>query len=781
MSTAPPTSAPTPDRRAPLATAAMVSSPLELLTDPAGLAAVLWRGRKFVVVGVVFCLTVACLYLLTAKRLYQGTAKILVLEHGGAPLATTGDAARFVRGAEDDIPTHAALVGSPEVVRQAIEEIGLNNLPSLGTTDLDVATRAVMEDLSVSRPDRLAKILQISFLARSPEEATRVVRAVADSYRAFLGRVYAEGNSRVVELMSKARDDLSRELKDLEAKYVEFRQKTPNLTAGNGRPFVHQRVEEWDKAGRDAMVRAVRLKSQLELGRELSRKGVGLWAITHALDQLGGAGDVSLRTQSLGPAAPSDYLRLLAGEQQRYAEKLGPQSTKVKEIEEQISHLQADSRRNRGRLEEAEVADLLGSVEKGLKSIETMRADMKEQFEKDLALAKEAEIDLLTDANLKSEVDRQRKLFDTVVEQLKRATLVGDYAGTRSHQIEPPNAALKPVRPRVSLTLMMALAAGLALGVTAAVGSELIDPRLRSAVEAGKVTGLSLLGPVPFAPSPEGAVGPICRALPRSPSAEAYRVIRAHVDLVRRGRDFKVILVTSPQGGEGASTVAANLATACAHAGRRTLLVDADLRNPSQHRTFQTSHDRGVVHMLRGLLPLARVAQSTGVSQLDLVPCGPEIADPAELFSGDGLIETLAECRRAYDTVIIDAPALGRGVDAALIGAQADAALLVVRLPTTTRTDAARAVESLRNLGASILGLVVNASAPETERWPFADRLAPLLKRFTPTPAPTDGSADGEIPYDPRISFPAGLAFPQVDVATSAFDWLRPAPEVPAP
>lgn len=464
------------------------SSPVESLTDPAGVAAVLWRGRRVVAGCVIAGLLVAGLYLLQAKRLYQASAKLLVREHGGVPLgAAGGDAGRLVRGAEDDIPTHAALVGSPVVVRRAVESVGLNNLPSLGVTDLDLAARAVAEELSITRPDRQAKILQIAYLARSKDEAVRVVRAVADSYQTFLDEVYAEGNGEVVVLMSRARDDLSRELKELEAKYLDFRQKSTHLTGGGGdvRPFVHQRVDEWDRAARESMVRAVRLKAQLELGREMARDGAGFWSIAHALDQLGGTGDgPGLRTQATGPSAPSEYLRMLSGEQQRMAEKLGAQSTKVKEIEEQITLVQADARRSRGKLEEAEVHDLLGSVEKGLKSIKAMQTDIRARFDQDMTQAKAAEIDLLTDANFKSELERQRKLFDSVVEQLKRATLVGGYAGTRAQIVEAPNAVEKPVRPRVSLTLLMGLAAGMMLGLASALGIEWVDPRIRSAAEA---------------------------------------------------------------------------------------------------------------------------------------------------------------------------------------------------------------------------------------------------------------------------------------------------------
>lgn len=748
-----------PERRHDFDGAAETPAP-GVFTDPAGVAAVLWRGRRLFAACVLGCLGLAGVYLIQARRLYQATAKILVLDKGGTPLSAAGaEAVRLVRGAEDDIPTHAMLVSSPVVVRRAVETLGLNNLPSIDRTGgIDAAVRQVTENLSVSRPDRQVKILQIAYRTRSAAEAVRVVTAVAASYKSFLEEVYAEGNGEVVVLMSKARDDLNREMKDLERKYLEFRQQAPNLTGdGAGRPVINQRLDDWGRAAREAMVRGVQLKAQLELGRELAGKGVGLWSIAYALDQVGGGegGRLGPRTLGLGPAPPSDYLRMLSTEQQQFAERFGAQSTKVKEIQEKLAEAQAGSREVRGRLEGAEVRDLLGSIDTTLKSIESMRGEIQRRFDQDMVLAKRAEIDQLTEQNLKNELARQRALFDSVVEQFKRASLVGDFAGIRSQVIEPPNALPKPVRPLVSMVLGMALAAGCVLGLGAALGAELVDPKVRSAGEVRRLWRLPVLGQLPYVPASQAPrhapVGLICQTMPRSPSAESYRVIRANLDLSRRDRDVRVVMVTGPLGGEGKSTVAVNLAVSLAQAGRRVLLIDADLRTPTLHKTFGLARGRGLVHLLRGLLPPDRVVQATSVKNLDVVASGPEAPNPAELLSAPGLVEALARFREGYETVIIDAPALLPVADPSIVGAAADAIVLVLRVPATRRADAARAVEAVRGIGTPVLGVVLNGSAPDAVPWPW-----PPSAAAGETSASAGDPASSEIPHDPRMSFTRG-------------------------
>lgn len=737
------------------------STPLDFLLDPASLLAILWRGRGIIAASMFVCAALTFFYLLYATRIYQASVKLLVLQNGGVPLSTAnGDATRLVQGPEDDIPTHAMIVSSPIVLQRAVEAVGTKNLPSLNVSgDMDSIVRQVAENLSVVRPDRQAKILQILYRARSPEEAVRVVRAVAESYRDFLEEVYTQSNGDVIVLMSRAQKDLNRELKELEQKYVEFRQKTPYLTGNNeGRPLVQLRIDEWDKAAREAMVRGVQLKSQLELGRELSKEGIGLWSIAYAMDQVASnGGSLGGRTQGIGPAPPSDYIRMLTNEQQQMSERYGPQSTKVKEIQEKILAAQSQNRKARGRVEDTEVNDLLTSIEGSLKAIEKMRSEIHERFEADLADAKQADIDRLVESNLKNELARQQSLFDTVVEQLKRAKIVGDYSGTRSQIIEPPNALPKAIKPQGSVSMVMALAAGAMLGTIATLVMELLDPRVRSVAEMRRVLPIPVLGQLPYVPDSQAPrtapVGLICQAMPRSPSAEAYRLIRAGIDLARRSREARVVMVTSAVHGEGNTTFACNLAVTQARAGRRVLLVDANLRAPGIHRTFGVSGERGLVHLLRDLMPLARVVQTTSVKNLDLVASGPEVPNPAELLSTHELAELVDRLRQGYDTVVLDTPPLLSVADSSILGAVVDGIVLVSRVSTSKRTDILRAVETLHGLGTPVLGAVVNATAPEPVVWPWPT-IAPL-STTSPGHAATLGSLSGEIPYDPRITFGA--------------------------
>jgi capsular exopolysaccharide synthesis family protein len=377
----------------------------------------------------------------------------------------------------------------------------------------------------------------------------------------------------------------------------------------------------------------------------------------------------------------------------------------------------------RSRLEQTEVRDLLESTERSLQAIETMRKQLAEQFDRNLAVAKTAEIDLLKDTSLRNNLERQRLLFNTVVAQLKQAQLVGDYSSIRSQVIEPANALPSPVRPLVSLTLVLALLAGGVVGAGAALVSDLLDPRIRSLAEMRRVIHFPFLGQVPQLPdSPVASASPVglvSHVRPRSPSAEAFKVVRANVDRSRRNQDVRVVLVTSPRPGEGKTTVASNLAICLAQAGRRVLLVDADLRHPMQHEIHGLRRERGLVQILRDVISIDQVVQPTAISNLDVVTSGPETPNPADLLSSPRLHEFLDRVREDYDMILIDSPSLLAVADPAIIGAAVDGILLVARVATTKRDDAARAVEVLKGLGTPVLGGLINGVGPEPDPQPW--------------------------------------------------------------
>ena len=174
-----------------------------------------------------------------------------------------------------------------------------------------------------------------------------------------------------------------------------------------------------------------------------------------------------------------------------------------------------------------------------------------------------------------------------------------------------------------------------------------------------------------------------------------------------------MLLVTSPQSGDGKSTTASNLAISLAHAGRRVLLIDADLRRPSQHLIHGLRRSPGLTHILKDVLPFHRVVQQTLIDNLDFLATGSEVSNPAELLASPRLNVLLEEVRPLYDVVIFDSSPLLAVTDSSIIASVVDGVLLVVRVSATRRHDIERTLEHLKTLGTLVLGTVVNGMVRE--------------------------------------------------------------------
>jgi len=356
--------------------------------------------------------------------------------------------------------------------------------------------------------------------------------------------------------------------------------------------------------------------------------------------------------------------------------------------------------------------DLLASIEHSSQSVAVLEAELARRFERDQEQAKQIEIDLIRESNLRNEVERQRNLFNTVVDQLKQAQFASDFTSINSEVIEPVTALRRPVAPKVSLVLGVALIAGTMAGVAAAFAADRLDQRIRSFAELRRLLDYAVLGQIPQIRADQAAAvgefGLVVHALGRSPWAEAYRAVRTNIEFLRRNRRVEVILVTSPYSGDGKSTTASNLAISVAQAGRRVLLVDADLRKPSQQTIHGLSKETGLSSLLTAGLPPGRVVQRTAVEGLDLIATGPEPPNPAELLTSPRFVAFLDAVRPLYDLVLIDSSPILAVTDPAIIGAAVDGVVLVVRPARLKVHDAERTGELLATLGTPVLGTIVN-------------------------------------------------------------------------
>lgn len=195
---------------------------------------------------------------------------------------------------------------------------------------------------------------------------------------------------------------------------------------------------------------------------------------------------------------------------------------------------------------------------------------------------------------------------------------------------------------------------------------------------------------------------------PRSPISEAYRTLRTNLDFAGLAKTLKTLVVTSAGVNEGKSTTLANLAVVTAQAGRKVILVDADLRRPRLHQIFGLDNEKGLTTvMMDDNALIAPPLQETGVEGLWLLPSGPLPPNPAELMGSRRMEEAIAKLVERADQVFFDTPPVVAVTDAAVLATKVDGVLLVISAGKTRREYARTAVQRLQQINARLVGTVL--------------------------------------------------------------------------
>ncbi|MBI1801212.1 MAG: CpsD/CapB family tyrosine-protein kinase [Chloroflexi bacterium] len=196
---------------------------------------------------------------------------------------------------------------------------------------------------------------------------------------------------------------------------------------------------------------------------------------------------------------------------------------------------------------------------------------------------------------------------------------------------------------------------------------------------------------------------------PRSPISEAYRALRTNIEFSTFDKKLRTLVVTSPSPEEGKSTTLANLAVTMAQSGKQVILVDCDLRKPSQHLVFGARNDRGLTSLMIPDAPLDKPPlQPTAQEGLMLLTAGPLPPNPSEMLGSKRMDEIIAVLSERADIVIFDAPPILAVTDAAVLATRVDGVLLVINAGRTKRDHMQRAHALLSKVNARLIGAVLN-------------------------------------------------------------------------
>jgi capsular exopolysaccharide synthesis family protein len=281
--------------------------------------------------------------------------------------------------------------------------------------------------------------------------------------------------------------------------------------------------------------------------------------------------------------------------------------------------------------------------------------------------------------------------------------------------VDNAQVTTSPVSPQPVRNIGLGAILGLLFGIGLAVLRELMDTTLKSPEDIAHVTDAPLLGHLNRDPAAVKKL-PVTALAEATPWAEAFRVLRTNMQYVDVDNERRVFVVSSSLPAEGKSTTAVNLAITLAMAGERVALVECDLRRPLIARRLGLDEAVGTTSVLIGKVSLDDALQTYDGTDLEVMACGPMPPNPSELLQSQAMGQLVKDLRERYDVVILDAPPLLPVTDAALLSAQADGVLAVVRHGKTTKDQLRHALERIEQVDAKCVGVVVNLAPAKKGR-----------------------------------------------------------------
>jgi len=653
------------------------------------IAGVLWRHRKLVGQCVLAMLAIAGIYLLFARSSYTSTAEVYINQVQGH--GVIGQTPSDLERSDDYLNTQCELMTSTPILALALAEDGIGGMDTLrGVADpIDYLQKNITAEVG-----KKSELIYVSLEAHNAVDAANLVNAVVQAYVTYQTKMQHSTSAEVLDILQKeaSRDELAIAVKDRELATLRDMFGETAYDSLQSNPIVQQE-SALSNALTAARLDAVNSKA----------------AYDQALAMIGND-----QQKLKAIEAPDDAGDLVAAS----AAELDLVRSEIFRLEQQLKDLERTYMPDHpvvlevtSRLNQLTITYVRAQRQRWL-SAKGQQDALQASFDQQHTLVLEQATRSADFDRVRTELSRIEKDLDIVESRINEVSVNQDAGSLNISIAQPAVPSPKPSHPAKLRTLAGALFAGLALGCGLAVWREkdLLGSLHANRHSAG--LGSPVLGIVP---NMDGlAATPAMKAMqtnldPTGGVAVAARGIAnlvAELGTVDDGG--RTLLVASVNPLDGRTTVATNLALAMAQSGLKVLLVDANNRSPRLHHIFKLESPFGLFDVLAGSTADQPAINATGVDNLDVLPCGKSPANAAELLNNDTLADILGELSDRYDRVIIDSPALSRGVEARILAANCAMAILVTAAHPAARRQIEQGLRLLRSVGANVLGLVIN-------------------------------------------------------------------------
>jgi len=682
------------------------TSPIGIV--PEDLVQIIWRSRWIVLPTMAVALGIGLTYITVATPVYTSTSRIYVQQSGPKILT---EAEGLMTQSKNYLYTQAELLKSTPILSSALERTDIKQLKIFRKIDNPVAyLKKKGLDVSVGKKD---DIIDISSDSPDPVEAARLVNVIVDSYRTYHATRKRSTNGEVLRIL---RDEKRNRDKELAQKLKAMMAlKSENIAVAfddRNSNIILDRLDTLSAELTQADLQMVEAESVYENAKSMMADPARLKRFAES----GRAKGIYISTADEWSRLESELEQLqmqLSDLRQLPTPNrsaMGALQTKVTQIENRLAYLYRKF-----------AGTQLAIAEQQYKAAKQKQEQIAGYFEAQRQEALQLNKQLAEYTILQSEWEQTKKLCDILDDRIKEINITEDTGSLNISVLETARPADKPSKPPKARYMAIALLFGLVLAGGLALVRDRMDQRLRSMEEIVAALGLPALGVVPSMSRKEGPAirGKKAYLDSKSMWAETYRTMRTAVLFSDSKAKSRTILVTSPEAGDGKTTVVSNLAIAMAQAGQKTLVLEADFRKPMQNKIFGVNHNnKGLSSVLAGVDELEEVIKTTCVSGLDILTCGPDVPNPSETLQSANFAKVMKLLAKQYDRIIVDSPPVLPVTDAQILASICQITILVLRAEKSTRKASRQAHDALVRVGARVLGVVVN-DVPKNGRYGY--------------------------------------------------------------
>lgn len=683
-----------------------------VLQDARRYLAMLHKRRGIVVTCLALSLAVAVLYNYTTRPVYQATTQILI-DRDTPDVLPNKELVELVQGGMDYYQTQYQLLKSRTLAERAVERLKLQTHPELATgpmlnpwervrTFVGLPASAVTDSSGMRlspaagafrsrvevEPVTGSRLVNLHFRAYDPQVAADAVNALAQLYIEQSLELRFTTSSEATGWLSDRVKEQHEKLLAAEQALQQYREREGLVAQESREGLVDQKLETLNAAVLEARTDRIAKETVYNQISSLGPERIDSFPLV-----LGSGAVQALKTE----------LGALQKEEALLAESLGDRHPEMVRVRGQVRATQEKIRgeiRNVARAAESEYRTALAREARLQANLDAVKGEAQAANRKSIEYV-----------GLQREVDTNRQLYQDLLTKTKQTGLETELKTTNIRVIEKAETPRRPIAPRKTRSYQVAVVLGLLIGIGLALGFEHMDNTFKTPEDVREQLQLPFLGMVPdvgLKPAAGGRAPQLVKS-PNSAVADAYRVLRTNLIFSSAPENTgRVIMVSSANPAEGKTTTLANLAVALAQNGAKVLAVDADLRRPTLYQHFGVTKIPGLTDLIVGKSAASQAIHSTKVDGLQLLPCGYQTPNPAELLGSPMMKQILDALRAHYEWVLIDAPPLLAMADAPVLCPLVDGVVLVIGAESASKPAVMRAIDQVQGIGGKIAGLVLN-------------------------------------------------------------------------